>query len=183
MPKIIAQKKDWIQLGYKLFSEQGVSGIVIEKMSKTLACNKSSFYWHFNSKKEFIGELINFWIANETEQIINQTGKAKTIHQKLDLFLEITFKNDPYLEFIFFLKRYAKKNPETQHIIDEIDSKRLDFTMQLFQEIGYNTDESRIKASIFYKYLIGYHEMIKNKKQSKEYLLDVKQELKHFLDI
>ena len=60
MPKIVAQKKDWIELGYKLFSETGISGIVIEKMSKILNCNKSSFYWHFKAKKEFIQQHGNF---------------------------------------------------------------------------------------------------------------------------
>ncbi len=183
MPKVIAQKNDWIKLGYKLFSEQGISGIVIEKIAKKLECNKSSFYWHFKSKKKFIDELINFWITSETDQIIQQTEKAKSSEEKIEQFLKITFKNDPYLEFIFFLKRYAIKNKEVQAIIDEIDTRRLEFTTQLFQEIGYSKKDAAIKASIFYKYLIGYHEMIKNKKQSKNYLIEVKKELKHFITI
>ena len=35
MPKIVAQKEDWIRLGYQLFSNQGISGIVIEKMGRS----------------------------------------------------------------------------------------------------------------------------------------------------
>ena len=54
MPKIIAKKEDWINLGYRLFAEQGVSGINVENMAKILKVNKSSFYWHFKTKKEFI---------------------------------------------------------------------------------------------------------------------------------
>ena len=45
MPKIIAKKEDWIILGYKLFSEQGINGLVVEKMAQKLNVNKSSFYW------------------------------------------------------------------------------------------------------------------------------------------
>ena len=75
MPKIVAQKKDWIELGYKLFSEQGISGVIIEKMSKKLKCNKSSFYWHFKTKKEFIEQLTEYWVDNETEQIIMTLSK------------------------------------------------------------------------------------------------------------
>ena len=52
MPKIIAKKQDWVDLGYRLFSEQGISGIVIEKMSEKLKVNKSSFYLYFKTKKE-----------------------------------------------------------------------------------------------------------------------------------
>lgn len=183
MPKIVTKKEDWIRLGYKLFSEQGISGIVIEKMARKLKCNKSSFYWYFKTKKEFVDELINFWIVSETEQIIQYVENGKNPREKIDLFLTVTFKNAPYLEFVFFLKRYAKNNREIQQIIDDIDTKRLKFTAQLFSEIGYSKSESTNKAAIFYKYLIGYHEMIKNKKQPKTYLTEVKQELKHFLKI
>ena len=44
MPKIIAKKEDWIKLGYRIFAEQGASGIIVEKMAKILKVNKSSFY-------------------------------------------------------------------------------------------------------------------------------------------
>lgn len=183
MPKIVATKKDWIKLGYKLFSRNGVSGIVIEKMALKLKVNKSSFYWHFKTRKEFINELVQYWIKIETEKVIENTEKANSTVEKLVLFLKIAFKNDPYLEFIFWLKRYAIKNPDTQAIIDEVDAQRLAFTSKLFQEMGYTHEEAEIKASIFYKYLIGYHEMIRHKKQDKNYLDEVKNELIHFLKL
>ena len=41
MPKIIAKKEDWILLGYKLFSEMGMNGIIVEKMALKLKVNKS----------------------------------------------------------------------------------------------------------------------------------------------
>lgn len=181
MPKIVASKNDWILLGYKLFSEQGENGIVVEKMASKLKVNKSSFYWHFNSKKEFINDLINYWIKTETEQIIHETDASKDIKEKFNTFLKITFKKAPYLEFIYFLKRYAKKEKEIQIIVDMVDNRRLKYTSLLFQEIGYSKSESIIKARIFYNYLIGYHEMIKNKVQPKNYLSQVKKDLNHFL--
>ena len=66
MPKIIAKKEDWITLGYQLFSEKGISGIVVEKMAQKLKVNKSSFYWHFKTKKDFFNEIISFWISADT---------------------------------------------------------------------------------------------------------------------
>ncbi len=183
MPKIIAKRQDWINLGYKLFSEHGISGIVVEKMATKLNVNKSSFYWHFKTKKEFVDELIKFWITTETEQIIREIEKAGTPQEKLEQFLKIVFKNGPYLEFVFFLKRYAVKNKDIQNIIDEVDNKRLLFTSKLFKDIGYLKKEADTKASIFYKYLIGYHEMIRHKKQNKNYLNEVKVEIRHFLNL
>lgn len=183
MPKQITQKKDWIKLGYALFAKDGLKGINIEKMAKILTCNKSSFYWYFKSKSVFIDEIVKFWIYNETEQVINYADKGISIKDKMTNFLTIAFKNDPYLEFIFYLKRYAVKNKKYQIIIDDIDDRRLNYTANLFQELGYSKTEATVKASIFYKYLIGYHEMIRHKKQNKNYLKEVKTELKHFLNI
>jgi len=184
MPKLVAKREDWIQLGYVLFAEKGITGIIVENMAKKLNVNKSSFYWHFNTKKEFVSEIIQFWIKTETEQVIQLTEKAETHEERLNRFLTIAFKNDPYLEFIFFLKRYAIKDKTIQQVIDEVDNRRLSFTSTLFQEtMGYTQAEATTKARIFYHYLIGYHEMIKNKKQSKNYLNEVKEDLKHFLKL
>lgn len=183
MPKIIATKNHWIELGYKLFSTSGIQGINVDQMSKVLKCNRSSFYWHFESKSKFLSELIKHWIVKETDRVILETERSQTDKEKLEKFLIIAFKNEPYLEFIFFLKRYAIKKPEIQSIIDDIDEKRLQYTSQLFQNIGYTKVQANIKASIFYKYLIGHHEMIRNKKQPQNYILKVKEELKHFIEI
>lgn len=115
MPKIIAKKQDWVNLGYKLFSEQGISGIVIEKMAEKLKVNKSSFYWHFKTKKEFIQQLTEFWISNETEQIIRLTNNENSTVQKFKTLIAETYKKKPFLDFNFYLKRYARKEKNTTY--------------------------------------------------------------------
>lgn len=178
MPKQVAEKEDWIKRGYALFAQEGEKGIVIEKIARQLKCNKSSFYWHFKTKQEFILQIVDYWMDKETQQIIDEVENSSTISEKLEKFLEVTFRHDPYLEFIFFLKRYAIKHENIQLIIDEIDQKRLNYTTSLFQSsMKCSVEEATIKASIFYKYLIGYHEMYRYKPQPKDYLTLVKKEL------
>lgn len=181
MPKIIATKQDWIILGYKLFSEMGISGIVVEKMAKKLKVNKSSFYWHFKTKKEFIDELVSFWISIDTNKTISAVQNEKNAFKKFDKLTELVFKQEPYVDFIFYLKRYAQKNNNIQLIIDNIDNQRIEFTKNILIEMGYSLKEATIKSSIFYKYLIGYHEMIRYKKQSRNYKLELKKELNQFI--
>lgn len=183
MPKIVATKDQWVKLGYQLFAEMGIRGLTVDKMSKELKCNRSSFYWHFKTKDDFVTEVINHWIKVETDQIISEVNKCKTDKEKLQKFFMIAFKNEPYLEFAFFLKRYAKNNKKAQEVVDEIDKRRLQFSAQLFKNIGYSKRESEIKANIFFKYLIGHHELTKNKPQAKNYLKPVMKELKHFLEL
>lgn len=181
MPKIIATKEDWINLGYKLFSEMGISGIVVEKMAKKLKVNKSSFYWHFKTKKEFINEIISFWVSIDTTKIISMVESESNPIKKFDKLIQLVFKKDPFFDFIFYLKRYALKNKSIQTLIDNIDNQRIEYTKNIIIEMNYSLEEATIYASLFYKYLIGYHEMIRYKKQSKHYTSEVKTEINQFI--
>ncbi len=181
MPKIIAKKEDWIRLGYTLFAKQGISGIVIEKMSKKLSCNKSSFYWHFKTKKEFVEQVVKFWVTNETKETIKLTNTENAPSKKFKKLIAIVYKKEPFLDFIFYLKRYAQKEQRIQDIIDEIDNTRIAYVKDLLQGLGYSKQEAKIKSALFYKHLIGYHEMIRYKKQDKNYAQAVKKELNQFI--
>ena len=181
MPKKVADKKEWLILGYQLFSEQGISGTVIEKLARKLNCNKSSFYWHFNSKKEFILRMVDFWVESETNYVIDEVNKESIPSKKYKRFIQLVFQHDPYLDFIFHLKRYAQKHEEIQQIIEEVDNRRLQYTERVFNEFGFPEQESKIAASILYKYLIGYHEMYRYRPPNPDYLKIVNQELKFIL--
>ena len=182
MPKIIATKEDWIKLGYKQFSEKGISGIVIESMAKKLKVNKSSFYWHFTTKKAFIQSIIEFWETANTSRIISLVQNEKIPLDKLERLIELSFLKDNEIDFFFHLKKYAKSSKALTNKIEELDNQRLEFTANILQELGYSKSDSKIKSSIFYKYLIGYHEMIRYRKQNADYVTHVKSELSHFIE-
>ncbi len=183
MPKIVASKQDWIKLGYKLFSETGVAGLNVDKMSRLLKCNKSSFYWHFKTKKDFVDKLIEFWINIDTTKIISEVNEQEFSKDKLLKLIKSAFKKDSNLDFIFYLKKYSRENKHVLKIVEQIDRERMTFVSNLLMEIGYSKQEATLKASIFYKYLIGYHEMIRYKKQKNDYLSEVLLELNQFITL
>lgn len=182
MPKIVANRIDWIKLGHELFTQAGEKGIVIEQMAKRLECNKSSFYWHFKTKKAFIDAIVEYWIELDTNQIISAVSKEETAEAQFHQLIKLTFKKDPYQDFVFYLKRYAQSNAALNQLIDQIDQDRINFVADLLIKLGYTSKEAIAKAQLFYKYLIGYHEMIRYKKQSRQYVKEVRKELHHFID-
>lgn len=181
MPKIVAQKEDWIKLGYQLFTQQGEKGIVVETMAKKLKCNKSSFYWHFKTKKDFIRQLVNVWVEQDTAMIMATVQKFELPTEQFEALITSAFQKDNNLDFIFFLKRYALKHTAIQTIIDQVDQERLAFTAALFEKLGNPKEGVERQARLFYKYLIGYHEMIRYKKQEQNFVEEIKKELRLFL--
>ena len=183
MPKIVASKKDWIELGYKLFSEAGEVGLNVDKMSRLLMCNKSSFYWHFKTKLAFVNELVEYWIELDTLKVMKLVDEPNSPLEQFLKLIAVTFQKDSNLDFIFYLKKYSQKNENVRKTVDRIDKQRIAFVSKILSELGYPREQSKIKALIFYKYLIGYHEMIRYKKQKKNYLSEVLAEINHFIKI
>jgi len=183
MPKIIATKNDWIKLGFKLFSEFGELGLNVDKMARILKCNKSSFYWHFKTKKDFIDCLVNYWIDIDTSKIIAEVNHHEKPFNRLLKLVEIVFKQDPDIDFIFYLKKYSRSNESIAKIVYDIDKQRIKFVSNLLKDLGCSSNDAKLKAGLFYKYLIGYHEMIKYRKQKRKYVNDVLNELRLFMEV
>ncbi|GAB4245746.1 MAG: hypothetical protein Tsb0034_24380 [Ekhidna sp.] len=183
MPKVVAEKRDWIKLGFELFANHGEAGIIVDKMVAKLKCNRSSFYWHFKSKKGFIREIVDYWMDFDTEAIIALTEKSQSPKVKLKSLVATVFHKDPQMDFVFYLKRYAQKDDTIRDLIDQVDQRRMKYVSDIFQELGYSKKDAELKASIFYKYLIGYHEMIRYRNQPKDYVKIVFDELTHFIKI
>jgi len=183
MPKIVASKEDWIKLGYELFSDSGEVGLNVDKMSRVLMCNKSSFYWNFKPKKDFIKSLIEYWISIDTVQIIAEVNQQTNPQNKLLKLIEIAYKKDANLDFIFYLKKYSQSNTSVAKVVEQIDTERIAFVQKLLIDIGYSGKDAALKAGLFYKHLIGYHEMIRYKEQEENYLSQVLIEVNQFISI
>ena len=48
----------WIKAGYELFASQGLDGVRVERVARTLGLNKSGFYHYFVDLDNFSKQLI-----------------------------------------------------------------------------------------------------------------------------
>jgi hypothetical protein len=122
-----------------------------------------------------------FWKEKETDRIISLTNDKKPGLEKFKAHIPLIYKQDPFLDFVFYLKRYARKEKEIQKVIDNIDQQRIDYACKLLQDMGYSKQEAKIKASFLHKHYIGYHELIRYKEQSNDYVKEVELEIKQFI--
>jgi AcrR family transcriptional regulator len=183
MPKVVASQEDWIKIGFELFAESGEAGLNVDKMSRLLKCNKSSFYWHFKAKEEFIHCMIDHWVKSDTKQIIELVNEEEAAGDRLVKLIKIVFRKDNNLDFFFYLKKYAQRREDVSRLLDGIDAERIAFVKDLLSGMGYSEQDASIKAKLFYKVLIGYHEMIRYKEPDDENLSEVFGELGQFIEL
>ena len=82
-------KQPWILAGYKVFSEEGLSGLKVEIIARKIDKSKSSFYHLFGDVDCFLENLFDYHLER-TKIIANKEKLCKNIvPELLNLLLEV----------------------------------------------------------------------------------------------
>ncbi len=158
MPATKVEKQKWLKLGIKRFSISGIQGINVEQMSKTLNCNKSSFYWHFKSKNKFLNEVIQYWFENSVNPIAKELNKEHTANERFEKFITLSFKDKSRKDLMYHLRKLSQTDTKINEILNNLTSKRLTYISLLIQDLGYNKKEAKVKSEILLNFYIGWYE-------------------------
>lgn len=68
----------WIEEGYRLFSQEGLDGIQVERLARILGLNKSGFYHYFGDFESFCTELTSLH-KEKVGRFLDDVAKTKNI--------------------------------------------------------------------------------------------------------
>ncbi|MBB6673608.1 TetR/AcrR family transcriptional regulator [Cohnella nanjingensis] len=158
MPKIVATKEDWIRKGVAYFVEGGVEALSIERMARELGCSKSSFYWYFGNRDEFIESIVYDWAVRTTEDVISQSLTREPIDDQIKQALRRLFADAGDDDFRLHLRKLGLQVPPYATLLSALEAKQMDFLRSLLQERGESSAAARRKSSIIYHFYLGWHE-------------------------
>jgi len=172
MPATKVKKSNWIKLGIKKFSIDGILGVNVDQMAKTLDCNRSSFYWHFKSKEKFLNEMIQYWFENSISPITAEVNKKQSASERLITFMTLSFEDKNRKDLMFHLRKLSQTDSKTKELLDYLTSKRLTYISLLIQDLGYGKKEAKIKSEILFNFYLGWYEINKYKTTNCEEEID-----------
>ena len=151
-PKLTRQ--DWINQGLKTLSEAGVGAVRIEPLAKLMGVTKGSFYWHFKNRDELLAAILQEWVDCQTNSIIERVetlgGDAKT---KLLYLFELAVQDDGLVENA--IRAWATGDSRITAVLTDVDQRRLDYTRNLFLQVGFAPFEAMVRARMVYYALVG----------------------------
>ncbi|KYG79800.1 hypothetical protein AWW67_10815 [Roseivirga seohaensis] len=168
MPALKVDKRKWLKLGIEYFSTLGKQGINVEQMAKKLDCNKSSFYHHFQSKKNFLNEMIQYWYNESMEPIITEVDGIREPRLRFERFLILGFKDKSRKDLMFFLRKEAETNTKLNRLLKELKKTRVEYGALLIQKLGYSREVAIQKAEILYLFYLGWYEINKTSKKGED---------------
>jgi len=168
--------KPWLDEGIKRIAVKGPLFLNISEIADELKISKSSFYHYFNTKEEYLEQLIEYWEEEGTINIIKQVLLQQNLENPI-LFLltnifDTNFENECVLQQ-FRVSVGTNKNIKKK--VEEIDQIRISFLIAMLSKSGYSGDELNNKARQIYRFFLGtiaHCRLVSPNKKEKEHILE-----------
>ncbi|MBD2253582.1 TetR/AcrR family transcriptional regulator [Nostoc parmelioides] len=148
------ERQDWINAGLKVLAEGGIEAVRVEPLAKLIKVTKGSFYWHFKNRDDLLEAILQEWVKGETNSLIERVetigGDATT---KLLHLFEFAIQIDGRLENA--IRAWATKAANVADIMLQVDQSRLNYTQNLFLQVGFTPLEAKVRAQMAYYSLVG----------------------------
>lgn len=83
----MAKNTDWIESGYRTFAFEGPTGLMVERLSRSVGKSKSSFYHHFADLEIFTNELLKYHL-NIVKIIAQKEEIARNESELIGILIE-----------------------------------------------------------------------------------------------
>lgn len=148
----------WIQAGFEILAAEGATGLTIDGLCQKLSITKGSFYHHFSSLADYKTQLLAFWEAFGTQEVIQHVELAERPLTKISRLLDITL--GAYRETEVALRAWALQDAEVRSVQQRIDQTRLSYVQGLLGEALAKPAEGQRVGLLFYALFIGAQQLM-----------------------
>lgn len=159
-PKNNLNKISWLEAGFQMLAEGGIDSVRVDRIAKKIGLTRGSFYWHFNSRAEFLDAMLALWHQKGTHDIINLVEQEKlNPNKRLSALLHLTTQSPgpkyggKFAELS--IRVWGANNPQAASVIKQVDGERIAFVNKLLLEMKVEPATASLLAEIIYNAYIG----------------------------
>lgn len=142
-------REDWLALALETLSKQGKSRLTIDRLVADLGVTKGSFYWHFDSRADFIQKLLEYWAKKFTYEVVDEINAIEGgAGERLYGLMELLTRNDAS-HYDIAVRAWAAQEPAVAIVVRRVDMTRLGYVKSLFRELGFEGDELTVRSRAF----------------------------------
>ena len=155
MAKPKLTREDWLAEALEVLSSEGVGGVRVLSLAKSLGVTRGSFHWHFKDRDEFLEALLEYWRYEMTESVIKHIdrveGEPRERIRDLAHFVVRTGRThyDPAV------RAWALADPMARGVVQGVDERRVKYVAGLFERAGFSPEEAISRGGLLAVYLMG----------------------------
>lgn len=154
-------RQDWIDTAMQMLTEQGVEAVKVMRLAQHLGVARSSFYWHFDDRRQLLAELLDRWRVRNTASIVRRAQRTTRSPQEAVLAVFEAWMApdlfDPQLDFA--VRAWARRDEGVAAEFADATRRRVAALAEMFVRHGYPTGEATTRARVVYFTQVAYYEL------------------------
>ncbi len=148
----------WVETARQALVEEGIVGVKIEHLAKRLGVSRGGFYANFSDREEILDRLLEAWREKcrflPDEPLGANPGLAV---RWIELVVRRVIERSGYdQQFDMSVREWARSDQRVSLAVQMADRERVAGLCTFFRILGYDDEESEIRARVFDVHQIGY---------------------------
>ena len=147
---------DWVQAGFAILAEEGISALKIDRLCGRLAVTKGSFYWHFTDIAGYRATLIQAWgeLRDDDRRHFADLVPLPPRERLSQMMSSLLSARHWTLERA--MREWARTDDAVAAGVRAADQRIVDAVRQAFVDHGFERDDADLRANATFAAGIGF---------------------------
>lgn len=148
-------RDDWLAAAMEMLRTQGVGGVRILPLARSLGVSRGSFYWHFRDRRDLLVAMLGWWDRKMTDTVIRFLEHLKGSGRQRILALAEMVLRKNRTNYDMAIRSWAEGDRAAAAVLKRVMRKRLDYVSKLFREAGFSAAEATARGHLLAIYLMS----------------------------
>ena len=135
--------------------EEGIEAVRIDRIASKLDISRGSFYHHYKDRDDLLSAVLDHYTQINHQNLVAMLPALQgTPKDRLRTLWNVTASQE-FRDYDWAIRMWGMHDAQVAKVLNQIDVKRMEVMIGLFMEMGFNEDESWIRAALAYHGSLG----------------------------
>ena len=147
---------DWIQAGYSILAEDGLSAVKVDRLCERLGVTKGSFYWHFSDIAGYRAALIDAWAEQRGDElaVFREIADLPPRERLSRMVGHLVAPRHWRIERA--MREWARTDETVAKGVDAADRRVIRMVHQAFTDLGFSAEDAELRSHTTFAAGIGF---------------------------
>ena len=144
----------WIDAATEVLVERGIDHVRVDVLATQLGVTRGSFYWHFRDREDLLRRVLEAWRHRATTELTRRlTAAGQDARDQLRDVISLPHRGRAAARAArieLAIRAWARRDAMARAALDEADASRIDYHRLIFESLGFEHQEARLRAFVLY---------------------------------
>mgnify|MGYP001806197139 CR=1 FL=1 len=147
---------DWVEAGFSLLATNGVKGLTLARLCRSVGATKGSFYWHFADLGAYRSALVDTWAeVHDSDRAEFAGGADSSPRERLTAMMEVLLGQRHWM-LERAMREWARSDAHVAKAVASSDRRVRNAVRQAYIDHGFSTEDADVRADATFAAGVGF---------------------------